>query len=204
MRGLLFAAAVASVLVAAPTGATFAQGRERETASALPPSMQSVAQTSITRFRTRADNDRRRLLRTLDVIAFSEVLPPSFSLTPRQPYVAGRGALSTGFTDFDAHFDTTGLHIGDAQDSSLNLDLVGLNNNRMLIDCAISGADGAAFNMFIGQIGQEVVAQNGRVSFVTHPIAQSAKIYVSIDLSPSTSSLNWVFTGCELTPLPPA
>ena len=198
MRGWLVPLVLAFVCIAPPRAALAQRGEDART-------LQALARAPITRFRPRSEADRMGALSLLQIHINSEALGPSFALTPRAPFVANRGVLSTGRTHFNASFDTTGFHAAHDDGSSFTFHLYGLNANRVLTDCAISGVDGQAFNILVKTPGQaddaqSITAQNGRVYFATHPLSGGADILFNFYHDPSGGQ--WIFTGCEFTLLP--
>jgi hypothetical protein len=198
MRGWLVLVVLAIVCIAPPRAALAQRGEDART-------LQALARTPITRFRPRSDADRLDALSLLQIHINSEALGPSFVLTPRTPFVANRGALSTARTHFNASFDTTGFHAAIEDGSGLTFHLFGLNANRVLADCAMSGVNGQAFSIIVKSPGQpddsqSIIAQNGRIYFATHPLSGGADILFNFYHDPSDGQ--WIFTGCEFTLLP--
>jgi hypothetical protein len=198
MRGLLLAALAAPLLVFIAVDISMAQRRGAATARPMPPLAETVSRQPITRFRARTEEERREVLRELNVSVRSGALGPSFVLTPRNPYVAGRGALSTDATHFSAFFDTTGFHLSQESHSSVSFHLIGVNGRRAAGDCVVSGANGVPF-VITGASTPQSVVQNGRLQFVTPPIAQGAEIRIRPNLPVQAVTPHWIFTGCEFT-----
>jgi hypothetical protein len=198
MRGLLLAALAAPLLVFIAVDISMAQRRGAPTARPMPPLAETVSRQPITRFRARTEEERRQVLRTLNVSVRSAALGPSFVLTPRNPYIAGRGALATLATHFNAYFDTTGFHLAQEHHSSVSFHLIGMHGRRAAGDCAVSGADGVPFAI-IGASTPQSIVQNGRLQFVTPPIAQGAEISIRPSLPVQAVTPQWIFTGCEFT-----
>jgi hypothetical protein len=209
MRGLLLAAIAAPLFLLAISSAP-AQQRERYPARVFPPTIENVAGQPIVRFRPRSDRERRRVLGALRVpnVTLMSGEQQSFALTPRNPLIAGRGALSTERTGFAPTFDTTGLHSARGFQSGLTFHIINLNNNRLLVDCAVSYADGVPFAMWVSDMDasgvgdQQSVAQNGRISFVTHVIAHEVFVHIGPVSHSIPNTQVWLFTGCEFTTLP--
>lgn len=154
-------------------------------------------------FRARSVDARLATMRRLGATrVMSGNLGASFSLTPRNAYVAGRGFLQTLDTSVDATVAPTGA-IYAFTSSRVFIQLEGLNHARVLIDCTVSiTGDNTYVDYYIGFSNTPAAHVNlyqGVASFLTPPIDGGALI----TLKPATTGLvYWTVTGCEMTPMP--
>jgi hypothetical protein len=156
-------------------------------------------------FRARPVDARLATVRRLGATrVMSGNLGQSFSLTPRDAYVAGRGFLQTLDTSVDATVAPTGA-IYAFNSSRVFIQLEGLNHARVLIDCAVSVVgDSTYMDFFVGVSNTpaaHVDPYQGVVSFLTPPIDGGALITLKSSV-PSSGLVYWTVTGCEMTPMP--
>jgi hypothetical protein len=158
------------------------------------------------RFRARAVEARLATLQRLGATRVrSGELDPSFSVTPLNAIVSGRGFLMTHDMYFESEFDVTGYVLGIDHASSVFIQVENLNHKRVLVDCTVSNPSNIMMEFYVGlgdtPAGQASL-QNGLVSFLTQPIDGGALITLRPTAATHWSQLHWQLTGCELTPLP--
>jgi len=154
-------------------------------------------------FRARAVDQRLATVRRLGrARAMSGDLEPSFSLTVRQPIVAGRGYLQTFAVSADAADGASGVFYA-FQNSSLFINLENLSHQQVLIDCTMWISNEGAADFYIGLAGgppaAHVTIADGIASFLTPPL-DGVQI---ITLKPAPAPVGWTVSGCEVTPLAP-
>jgi hypothetical protein len=152
-------------------------------------------------FRARAIDQRLATVRRLGrARAMSSDLQPSFTLTLRQPIVAGRGFLQSFATSADAAVGASGVFYA-FSNSTFFVNLENLNHQQVLIDCTMGITGGGSVDFYIGLAGAapaaHVTLADGMASFLSPPL-DGAQI---ITLKPAGSVLYWSVSGCEVTPL---
>ena len=123
-----------------------------------------------------------------------ELTLPPFVLTPRRPYVEGRGALESDQAYIDLLATDTGL-IAPWQYGSITVWLFHPSGKRFLVDCRVSGW--RTFSLMFHPKSTSLVTEavNGLLSFVT-PLDASA---VYIGITKEGTKTGFTLMGCEIT-----
>lgn len=224
MRTLLIAALAAGLALPALIEGAAAQPRA-PTSQRANPFMQAPGPPDI-RFRTRTADERLAVARRLATRTQPDARLPttptraiqlgeSFTLTPRNPYSANRGAMSGWQVAlFEPDFQNSGhlffsggsgTHAG-----ALALSLTVAAPSRLLVECTAWSSNTAPFTASASLAGaptsfwtDPAIAQNGVISYLTPviPSAPGNTVYIRIKpgANPNGVEPNWGVMGCEVT-----
>ena len=172
-------------------------------------------------FRSRSARSRLQTVVAIGGVAIQpgQLMTP-FSLTPRHPFIDGRGALSSTGANTWTTMGATGSIFLDHPSSIATLDLVG-PARRYLIDCAVTQGTTIRANSGGWQAQATAAASSGAqiVSFYTPPLPANPEITLTDgapeiisyqeSVNPRTGARTpggeiyggWFLTGCEITPV---
>lgn len=164
-----------------------------------------LEQSPAVRFRPRAAAERAALARQLGAVVRGNQVAAGFSLTPRINYIPNRAILYITRGSVDPGFDTTGSIEFSSQDlAHLGVRLLGLNNTRLLVDCAVSVFNSVKLRVYMHSgvtYEAEFTATDGHIFFLTPVIPNTAVIIIDANQPGQDWVGSWSVTGCEFTPI---
>jgi hypothetical protein len=211
MRAISIAAL--SVCIAATFFPSIVLAQTNTQRQAPPALTQSRQAPPAVQFRTRSRSERAGIARSLGARVLDAQVGASFSMTPRQNFIPNRVIMYASHATLDSGFDATGSlefrTMDDLALSRLGFRLSGMNNHRVIVDCAV-----AAFHTVQFRIGMhsgvtwsaQMPATDGHLTFLTPPIPNGAVLNIDTNMPSQmeggTYWAHWTLTGCEFTPLP--